>query len=78
MAQSPRLCQTVVPPVWAMVPPNDREPGGGIARLGGGTTQCSVSVRLTLAVVSHNTGGGTARTQETRDEIFLGSKFEST
>ena len=52
--------------------------GGGTTRLGGGTAQCSVSVRLTMAVVPPNTDGGTVQTQETPDEIFLGSKFEST
>ena len=45
--------------------------------LGGGTAQCSVNVKLTLAMVSPSTGNGTARTQETQDEMFLGSKFES-
>ena len=63
MAQSPRLCQAVVPPIWAMVPTSGLVPGGGIARLGSDIAQCSVSVRLTLAVVPPNTSGGIARTQ---------------
>ena len=45
---------------------------------GGGTTQCSVNVRRTLAVVPPSVGGGTARARETREEMFLDSKFEST
>ena len=49
----------MVSPVWAVVPPSGPVPGGGTARLGGGTTQCSVNVRLTLVVVPPNIGGGT-------------------
>ena len=63
MAQSLRLCQAVVSP----------------------STASQAVVPLVWAVVppaqcqcQTDTGGGTARTQETRDEMFLGSKFEST
>ena len=63
MAQSSRLCQEVVSPVWAMVSPNTAPQVVVPPR--------AVSARLTL-------GSGTARAQGTRDEMFLGSKIEST
>ena len=64
IAQSPRLCQAVVQPRHSLreaagsgtasVGSGTAQhilPGSGTSRLGGGTAQCSVSVKLTLAVV---------------------------
>ena len=67
MSQSPRLCQVVVLPVLVVL-------------LLSIASQAVVapSVRLTLAVVLPSVGDGTARARETQDEMFLGSKFEST
>ena len=60
----------------------------GTTSLGGGIAQTESSrrwYRLVLvlvsvlqAVVPPNTSGGTVSTRRTQDEIFLGSKFEST
>ena len=55
--------QVVVPLIWMVVPPSTLPQAV--------VPPTIVSVKLTL-------GGGTARARGTRDEMFLGSKFEST
>ena len=73
VAQSPRLCQVVVPAVWAVV-----LPGGNVRQWYRQFGWWYHPDKVFQVVVSPSIGSDTARTEETWDETFLGSKFEST